>query len=417
MSAANMPTRSESSVSTCTETVVFGTNRTGNSKRAIELGTFYFVAVIKKYSNFVGSPIYLNNQKVNEIQPLWLSDPKQVTKEEYEEFYRYISNSYMKPRFTLHYKTEAPLSIRALLYIPASKPGMVEFSQQTEAGVALYSRKILIQSKAEKLLPKWLRFVKGVVDSEDIPLNLSRELLQNSALIQKLQHVLTNRILRHLQDRAIKEPQAYEEFYDEYKIFMKEGIIVSDQQSEKEVIAKLLRFNTNRASTSTEKISLTDYVNRMPDEQKDIYYLAAPNRELAENSPYLEGSKAKNFEVLFCYDPYDELVLMQLQKFIGKNIVSVEKEMRTDTNADDLSELGADSLQRSEINELVTWIKGQLAGKVSEVKATTRLIDHPCVVTVENMAAARHFMRTQGHQIPEENRYALLQPQLEINPK
>lgn len=354
---------------------------------------------------------------VNEIQALWLADPKQVTKEEYDEFYRYISNSYLKPRFTLHYKTEAPLSIRALLYIPEAKPGLMDFSQQTDAGVALYTRKILIQSKAEKLLPKWLRFVKGVVDSEDIPLNLSRELLQNSALIQKLQNILTNRILRHLQDRAVKQPTEYDAFYDDYKIFLKEGIIVTEQQNDKEEIAKLLRFNTSRASNSTEKISLAEYVNRMPADQKDIYYLAAPNRELAENSPYFEGLKAKNFEVMFCYDPYDELVLMQLQNFLGKNIVSVEKEMRTDTNSDDLSGLGEDSLQRSQINELVDWIKGQLAGKVSEVKATTRLVEHPCVVTVEDMAAARHFIRTQGHQIPEENRYALLQPQLEINPK
>lgn len=290
-------------------------------------------------------------------------------------------------------------------------------SQQAEAGVALYTRKVLIQSKVDKLMPKWLRFVKGVVDSEDIPLNLSRELLQNSALITKLRNVLTSRILRHLSEKATKEPTHFDEFYNDYNMFLKEGIITTQDSKEREDIGKLLRFNSNRVESKTAKISLAEYCERMPEDQKVIYYLAAPNRELAEQSPYFEGLKSKNVEVLFCYEPYDELVLTQLQAFAGKEIVSVEKEMRLDTEASDLTNLGEDSLQRSQINELTEWIEKQLEGKVATVKATTRLVDHPCVVTVENMAAARHFIRTQGHQIPEENRYALLQPQLEINPK
>lgn len=293
----------------------------------------------------------------------------------------------------------------------------MDMSQQTEAGVALYTRKVLIQSKVDKLLPKWLRFVKGVVDSEDIPLNLSRELLQNSALIAKLRNVLTARILRHLQECAKKEPVEFFEFYSEYSLFLKEGIITTYEAKEREEIAKLLRFNSNRVQSKTETISLTEYVARMEPDQKVIYYLAAPNRELAESSPYFEGLKSKNVEVLFCYEPYDEMVLTQMQTFAGKEIVSVEKEMHSDTNANDLSNLDADSLQRSQINELTDWIQKQLEGKVATVKATTRLVDHPCVVTVENMAAARHFIRTQGHQIPQENRYAILQPQFEINPK
>lgn len=290
-------------------------------------------------------------------------------------------------------------------------------SQHTEAGVALYTRKVLIQSKVDKLLPKWLRFVKGVVDSEDIPLNLSRELLQNSALIAKLRSVLTSRILRHLQECSKKEPVEYEEFYNEYNLFLKEGILTTFETKEREEIGKLLRFNSNHVENKTQKISLTEYVARMAEEQKVIYYLAAPNRELAESSPYFEGLKSKNVEVLFCYEPYDELVLSHLQSFAGKEIVSVEKEMRADTNATELNDLGPDSLLRSQINELTDWIKKQLEGKVAEVKATSRLVEHPCVITVENMAGARHFIRTQGHQIPEENRYAILQPQLEINPK
>lgn len=178
----------------------------------------------------------------------------------------------------------------------------------------------------------------------------------------------------------------------------------------------MLRFDSSRCA-GTRRVSLPEYCNQMKEEQRDIYYLAAPSRALAESSPYYEGLKKKDVEVLFCYEPYDELVLMQLQMFLGKNIISVEKEMRQDKNADNLSELGPDSMPRSQIDEIIPWIKSSLADKVANVKATTRLDDHPCVVTVEEMGAARHFIRTQGHQVPEENRYALLQPQFEINPK
>lgn len=379
--------------------------------------SWYFPAVIKKYSNFVSNPIFLNDERVNELQALWLADPKDVTQEQHDEFYRYIANTYTKPRFTLQYKADVPLSISALLYIPSSKPGMLDYSQTAESGVALYARKVLIQSRAEKLLPKWLRFVKGVVDSEDIPLNLSRELLQNSAIIHKLQTVLTNRVIKFLQEKSTKEPTEYMEFYNDYNLFLKEGVIVTENQKDREEVAKLLHFNTNKLSNSEQKIALIDYVKQMNDDQKEIYYLAAPNREIAETSPYFEAFKTNNIEVLFCYDPYDELLLMQLRSFMGKNIISVEKGMRNDTNTSDLSDLGPDSLRSTEINDLNDWIKSELSGKVVDVKATNRLSDHPCVITVEDMAAARHFIRTQGHQMPEENRYALLQPQLELNPK
>uniref|UniRef100_T1GD72 Heat shock protein 83 n=1 Tax=Megaselia scalaris TaxID=36166 RepID=T1GD72_MEGSC len=352
-------------------------------------------AVIKKYSNFVGSPVFLNGKKANDIKPLWLMEPKDVTKEQHDEFYRFVGQTFDTPRFVLHYKTDVPLSIRALLYFPEGKPGLFEMSRDGEIGVALYTRKILIQSKTENLLPKWLRFVKGVVDSEDIPLNLSRELLQNN--------------------RAQKQPSEYDHFYKDYGMFLKEGIVTGEDHKQKEEIAKLLRFESSKEAG--QKISLPEYCNRVGEEQKDIYYLAAPNRVLAESSPYYESLKKKGTEVLFCYEPYDELVLMQLGMFLGKNLSSVEKEMRKDDKSDDMTDLGADSLKRSEITDLLAWMKESLSGKIANAKITNRLESHPCVVTVEEMAAARHFIRTQTHQLPEENRFALLQPQMEINPK
>lgn len=227
---------------------------------------------------------------------------------------------------------------------------------------------------------------------------------------------MTSRVLRFLLDKANKQPSEYEAFYKDYGLFLKEGIVTSHDQTEKESIAKLLRFESSKTPDG-QRISLEAYCTNVG-EQKDIFYLAAPNRTLAESSPYYEGLKKRDVEVLFCYEPYDELVLMQLSMFNSKNLVSVEKEMRQGTGGDDESANFVEgSLLKTQIDELIPWIKQKLAGKVANVKVTNKLDSHPCVVTVEEMAAARHFIRTQSHQLPEENRYALLQPQLEINAK
>uniref|UniRef100_A0A1B6DQJ3 Heat shock protein 75 kDa, mitochondrial n=2 Tax=Clastoptera arizonana TaxID=38151 RepID=A0A1B6DQJ3_9HEMI len=372
--------------------------------------------VIRKYSNFVGCPIYVNGEQANTIQPLWVMDPKKVTTDMHNQFYRFVSNSYDNPRFTLHYKADAPLTVQALLYFPEGKPGLFEMSREMDVGVALYTRRVLIKSKADNILPKWLRFVKGVVDSEDIPLNLSRELLQNSPLIRKLRTVLTNRILRFLQDKANKEKEEFDKFYKDYGLFFKEGIVTSSEQLEKEEMAKLLRFESSSQPAGV-TISLPEYCSRLHPGQRDIFYLSAPSRVLAESSPYYEALKEKNLEVLFCYEGHDELVLMQLRNFDKYVLTSVEKEIRQDKEAEDISTLGPDSLNRQEMDNLTKWLKTTLKSRVQDVRITKRLESHPCVVTVEEMAAARHFIKTQAHQLDDEMRYSLLQPRLEINPK
>lgn len=167
-------------------------------------------------------------------------------------------------------------------------------SRDSDTGVALYTRKILIQSKTELMLPKWLRFVKGVVDSEDIPLNLSRELLQNSSLIRKIQSVLTTRVLKFLYEKSTKDPDNFEKFYKDYGLFLKEGIVTTQDQKEKEDIGKLLRFETNKSGENV-KIGLDDYIKNLKEDQKDIYYLAAPSRQLALNSPYFESLKKVSY--------------------------------------------------------------------------------------------------------------------------
>jgi len=371
--------------------------------------------IIKKYSNFVGSDIKLNGEKTSQLRPLWLMEPKDVDASVHEDFYKYISNAFDKPRFTLHYRTDAPLDIRAVLYFPESRPGMFETSREAESGVALYCRKVMIKSKAEDLLPKWLRFVKGVVDSEDLPLNLSRELLQDSALIRKLRGVLTNRVLRFLQDRSNKEAKSYAEFYKDYSFFLKEGIVTSQDQLEKEEIAKLLRFECSGLPTG-ETLSIPEYCGRMKAGQREIFYLSAPSRQLAEASPYYESLRKAGTEVLFCYEPYDELVLMQLQQFDRKTVSSAEKEMRRQ-DSELSSEEGETSREEEKARgELSDWVKTTLGAKTAKVKTTAKLESHPCVVTVEEMAAARHFIKTQGSNFSEEQRYTILQPQFELNP-
>lgn len=374
--------------------------------------------VIKRYSNFVGSSLRVNGTKVNTVKPLWLMEPKEVTPVEHDEFYRFVANAYDRPRFVLHYKTDAPINVRALLYVPEGKPGLFEMSpQSSESGLGLYCRRVLIKNKAENLLPKWLRFCKGVVDSEDIPLNLSRELLQESALIRKLRTVLTNRLLRFLHDRSVKAPAEYDRFYLDYGIFLKEGIITSTDQQEKEEIAKLLRYESSTQPPG-EKVSLAEYGGRMRPGQRDIFYLAAPSRALAESSPYYEAMKKRDVEVLFCFESYDELVLLQLREFDRKQLTSVEKDMRQGSTpaADEEGGEASGGLNKEATDQLISWLSATLSGRASKVKVTRKLESHPCVVTVEEMGAARHFVRTQFQSMAEEQRYQLLQPQLEINP-
>ncbi|KAI0219003.1 Heat shock protein 75 kDa, mitochondrial [Lamellibrachia satsuma] len=374
--------------------------------------------VIKKYSNFVGVPIYLNGKKVNVIQALWSAETRDITEEMHEEFYRFISNSFDKPRFYLHYKADAPLNIRALFYVPEYKPTLFDMSRETDVAVTLYSRKVMIIAKANHILPRWLRFVKGVVDSEDIPLNLSRELLQDSALIRKLRWVLTNRLLKFFLERAKKDPAMYLKFYEDYGLFFREGIVTTPEQEQREEISKLLRFESS-ALQPGEMMSLDDYVSRMKAGAREIYYLSAPSRQLAEMSPYMEAMRKQDVEVLFCYEPYDELVLMNLAQFDRKNLKSIENEVTNEAPAsskpETTTEEPAETLSKNEGEDLMGWLAVTLGNKISKTKVTDRLKTHPCIITVAEMGAARHFLKTTLAGKSEEEKYRILQPTLEIN--
>nr|QII15881.1 heat shock protein 75 [Aphis glycines] len=373
--------------------------------------------VINKYSNFVNSPIKLNGSEINTIQPLWLLNPKSISKEQHDEFYKFVANTYDRPRFVLHYSAEAPIQVRALLYFPELAPDQTDFYDSSTKGVSLYTRRILIKKEAENVLPKWLRFVKGVIDSEDIPLNLSREMLQNSSLLRKLNQLLTNKIIKFLHDKSVKDLDEYMNFYQDYGVFIKEGVVTSDDPKEREELAGLLRYESSYTKPG-ETTSFEDYMKRRQEGQNDIYFLSAPNRTLAESSPYIEALKKKNIEVIYCYGPHDEIVLYQVKTFKNVKLTLVEKEINAaNSQSSQAVDLGADSLSQLQLDSLLPWIESVLGNKVKKVKTTGQLESHPCVITVDDMTAARHFIKTQLKQMDDEMLFSVLQPQLELNPK
>lgn len=366
-------------------------------------------SVIQRYSNFVQFPIELNGKAVNTVQALWTKQKSDVTDAEYEEFYKYVGHDSGAPLYRLHFITDAPLSLRAVLFVPPKSYELMSLSRG-EPEVNLYCRRILIQAKAKGLMPEWLRFLRGVVDSEDIPLNISREGMQDSALLKKLNDVLAKRVLKWLDDEAKEDPEKYARFFAEHGHCLKEGI--ATDYSHRESLGKLLRFESSH--TEGGKVtSLADYIGRMPEEQKEIYYLAVPSRAAAESSPYYEVFREKKFEVLFLLDPRDEWVMDHLSFFDGKRLVATEKaDVQLDEPEDKARALSADDARL-----LGNFMKETLGDRVGEVRASKRLVGSPAVVVdkaahlTSSMRRMMKMMQRDGeHSMPEQA------PDLEINP-
>lgn len=334
--------------------------------------------IVKKYSNFVGFPIYLNGVRVNTIAPLWTKSAGQITEDQHTEFYKFISNSWEGPKFSMMFKTDSPLQISALLYMPKTHMEMFGMEQLTP-GVNLYSRKVLILNNAPGLLPNWLRFIKGVVDSEDIPLNLSRELLQDSALIKRLNGILTAKVIRFLKDKANKDPEDWNKWQNTFSKFLKEGA-ATDRENKDEILG-LLRFESSAMADKGGLTSLDDYIDRNPDEKK-IFFLRAPNRNAAVHSPYFEEFAESKKEVVFVYEAIDEVLFTQSHKFKDREIVSVE------TSA------GFESAGQEGHEGLVTYLVDTLGkDKVSEVKISTRLRKTPALVVDHETRTQREMMK------------------------
>ncbi|KAJ2160319.1 hypothetical protein GGF46_002365 [Coemansia sp. RSA 552] len=353
--------------------------------------------IIKKYSNFVGFPISVNGERVNTIEALWTKDKAAISDEEHSNFYRFISHSWDEPLYHLVYKADAPLSIRSILYAPSKNPETLGF-ERIKPGVSLYSRKVLIMPNAPSLLPEWLRFVKGVVDSEDLPLNLSRELLQNGPLIMRLKSIITSRIIKWLQEEARRDPAKYATFFKEFGTFVKEGVC-QDTNNQKE-IAKLLRFETS-AKDAGELISLDEYVEAMPSDQEHIYYFCTPNRKHGIESPYFEPFKKRGAQVLFLHHQLDEFVMGRLSEYSGKRLVSVDsadagkvlKEWNDAEKGADGS-TGADAaLSTEQADQLTGWMRDAMGDRVKEVRVSDRFMTYPAIAVDFESPAMRQMMK------------------------
>ena len=377
--------------------------------------------VIKKYSNFVNFPITLNGEEVNTVEAVWSKMPSDVTEETHKEFYRFVSGAFDEPMYKLHYRADAPLDIKALLYVPkfhTEKYGM----GRMEKGVSLYSRKVLIESKSD-VMPEWLRFVKGVVDCEDLPLSISREKAQDSRLVAKLRQATTRRLVSELEKFKRKEGDKFrKEFWPEFGHFIKEGVC-QDYQFQSQ-LSKLLHFESSK-SPSGDLTTLEEYVSRMEASQKEIYYLVAPSREVAERSPYMEAFEGTKSEVLFVYSAIDDFVMSNLDKFEDRKLRSVEDkdldlggEGKEGEDGEE-SEGGGKGLSKEDAAEMCAWLTATLGGgKVSTVKVTGRLGSSPAIVTNHESGAMRRMMRMVDTQGGATGGLDAVGPQeLEVNPE
>ena len=391
-----------------------------------------FIQILTRYSNFVAYPIVLNGARANTVQAIWASSKADVTEEAYVDFYKFKSGDFEAPLFRLHFSSDAPTSIKALLFVGQShdeKYGM----GRMKPGVDLYSRKVLIQSSSAAILPDWLRFMHGVVDSEDIPLNISRESMQDSALMRRIKAVLTRRAIRFLDAEARKDAALYNgKFFPEFGAFLKEGCITDTSYSQD--LAKLLRFESS-ALAPGQLTSLDEYLARMPVGQQSIFYLVAPHRGIADASPYMEafrrpGAAGGDVEVLFLYSPIDDFVMNNLREYSGRKLLTAETaeldpallqgvkkpagaaaEAASSAGAgagagaaaEEASAAGAASsssasapaqrLSEAEVAELGAWMLRALPARLSKVRATGRLRASPCVVTDHESASLRRMMR------------------------
>lgn len=367
--------------------------------------------ILERYSSFIQFPIELNGSRLNTIQAIWARNKSEIPDADYNAFYQYVGHDHEDPLLRLHFTADAPLAIQALLFVPKSNWENLGLGR-TEPGVNLYCRKVLIQDHAPNLLPEWLRFLKGVVDSEDLPLNISRETMQDSALMEKIGKVLAGRFLKFLEETAGKDAALYESFYAQYARFLKEG--VATDFAHREPLARLLRYESSAQPKGT-LTALADYVKRMPDGQEDIYYLLAPSREAAESSPYFEVFQSRGYEVLFLEDPIDEFVMEHLHEFDKKPLRAAEKADLA--VADPLIAGVAAGLSDFDAEALAGWLKETLSDRVGAVRPSKRLVNSPAVVIDADRMMTTGMRRILKAMQKDKETLPDARQDLEINPR
>ncbi len=349
------------------------------------LEEFRIRSIIKTYSDHIAIPITLvmdkdgeeKAEKVNEGTALWVRPKSDITDEQYKEFYHHVSHAMDDPWLTLHYKAEGKIEYTVLMFIP-SQPPMDLFDPARKTRSKLYVKRIFITDDCEDLIPSYLRFMRGIVDSEDLPLNISREMLQNNPVLNSIRTAVTKKILSELEKKAKKDADAYAVFWKSFGPVLKEGIY--EDFGRRDQLMKLARFE----STDTEGLqSLDDYVGRMKDGQENIYYITGDNPEAARRSPQLEGFKAKGIEVLFLTDAVDDFWLQMVPEYEGKKFQSVTRGTADlDDKKDDDDK--KDKKKSPEIDALIGLLKSNLEGAVKDVRLSNRLTDSPvCLVADE----------------------------------
>jgi TNF receptor-associated protein 1 len=363
--------------------------------------------LIETYSNFVGFPILLNGKRINEVEALWLKNKSEISDDQYKAFYQFACKAWDEPSYRLHFSADAPLAINALVFAPSENPERMGFAK-AEPAIALYCRKVLIDPSPKDLLPEWMRFMKGVVDSADIPLNISRETMQDSALIRKLGGVISKRVIRMFEKEAEGEPEKYRGFYRKFDRFFKEG--VATDHANREALAKLLRFESSLTEPGA-VCGFADYVSRMKDGQESIYYLVGASREQIGSSPYIEAFMSRGIEVIYFTDAVDEYVVEALGSFDGKKLVSIRH------GGVELEDQAADgeSLTPEQTTALCEFLKQELGDRVLSVQSGKRLVDSPvlALVPADGMSPQmRQMMKAIDENFKDE-----IKVELEINPR
>lgn len=331
--------------------------------------------IIKRHSDYIPYPIYLNGNKeqINRQTAIWRQQPHLVKEEEYKDFYNQFTLDFKEPLGHLHLSIDAPIQLYGLLYIPSSaEPNL--FSDRKDFGLKLYARKVLIQEFTKELLPEFLRFIQGVVDSEDIPLNVSRESFQSTKAISQIKKILSSKVLDYLENLKSNEPEKYTEFWKEFGFFIKEGLASTTEYDD-----QLLSLTKVKTIKNAEKwISLDEYVSAMVEDQKKIYYIISEDEASAVNSPHLEIFKKQDIDVITFTDPIDPFVLMRINKFKEFDLVNVtSKDLDLPKDKSEKKEEEKEKIDQKDLNELLTFFKTTLNDRIKEVRTTEKLVESP----------------------------------------
>jgi molecular chaperone HtpG len=353
--------------------------------------------IVKKHSDFVSFPIQVKDRVVNQQTALWRQSPREVTDEQYDNFYKQLTLDFEAPPLHIHFVADVPVDVHAVLFIPAKRErGM--FSLRKDDGLKLYSRKILIQEYFKDLLPAYFRFVQGVVDSEDLPLNVSRESIQNNRAMAKLKSTLTHKVISELENLGQKDAAKYTQFWQEFGLFVKEGIATDAAQQAD--LAKLLRFKTSR--DGDDWASLAAYVERMKADQTSIYYILGDDPASIARSPHLDYFRKHDLEVLYLTDPLDSFMVVALKEFNGKKLQNVDDAaLVLPKDEQPIESRVADD----DYAQLVARIKTVLGDKITEVRESQVLSDSPCRLVSPEEATERDMQRVkrllgQDYEIP-----------------